>query len=229
MLLSLVASPVSAQRREPELGYVTQAHPRCDYFVINSSDYFLLQYLSGVRPQLFDWTRDTLDSLSLRSATIEVLEKGSTQVWIEGSYSRSRVQEVLARRCGFDNYDAFFSDMLGYGLPAAAPAPMPPATVLPRPTDSDLRVTLTSVEPLGDSSVSVRGRVCNNATGWTARDVEVRFYYRDRDSLRRTTSRTADIDEVRSGDCESFSRLLLTLYPARQVDVDEVTWRWDRE
>jgi hypothetical protein len=71
--------------------------------------------------------------------------------------------------------------------------------------------------------------VCNNASGWAARDIEVSFYYYDRDSLRWSTYSNTTVYEVRAGTCEAFSHILITIFPVSRVGIDEVTWRWVRE
>lgn len=104
-----------------------------------------------------------------------------------------------------------------------------PARTVPAPSRSDLQVRLTSSNRWDRNWVQVSGEACNRSSGWTARSVEVSFYYIDPDGLRWTSSHTENFFRIRPGACESFSASLFEVFNIRTVGIDGVSWRWEPE
>jgi hypothetical protein len=242
-LVVLSAPGAAAQRVEssPSPGYIVDAHPRCDYFILASvsAGRLVFRYVAGERPEPFVLTWDTLGATRVGTQLIEIQGRGVMEATIvESSLSRTGAQDFVARSCGFESYAEFLTDPsrgasgLSSSPPSVAPSPpsVQPGASLPRaPSNSDLQVRITSVDLSDQTTAYVRGRVCNYASdNWAARDVEVGFSYRDLDSFRWSASGTASVSEVRAGDCETFTRYLYTLNPIRSVSVDRVDWSWRR-
>lgn len=89
---------------------------------------------------------------------------------------------------------------------------------------------ITSIDTLLSRSFpTVNGRICNRAVGWNATGIRITFAFYDTSLLPTLDSGSHYVDEVRAGDCRSFTASLIALQRWTSIVVSRVSWTWEPE